>query len=177
MAPYYQQICEELGWKIDTALLEKMQKGWEPCLDQHPHFFPDFFLFSFFFFPFQQTLSSSRSSLISWRMPRSMLERLRSARRFLPALSTSARLVTRQALGIFFNLPFPCSSFSFFFPSSLLLQTGTLETFEKVFAKSVGSGNKLDVILYQIRIGMFHSDIKLTVTNINKAKVYESPFL
>ena len=47
MAPYYQQICEELGWKIDTALLEKMQKGWEPCLLNFSTFRDLFFFFSF----------------------------------------------------------------------------------------------------------------------------------
>jgi len=45
MAPYYQQICEELGWKIDTALLEKMQKGWEPCLLIFSTFCDLFFFF------------------------------------------------------------------------------------------------------------------------------------
>lgn len=49
-------------------------------------------------------------------------------------------------------------------------KAATLETFDKVFAKSVGIGNKLDVILHLIRIGMFFSDSKLITANIEKAK-------
>jgi len=49
-------------------------------------------------------------------------------------------------------------------------KASTIETFDKVFGKSVGMGNKLDVILHLIRIGMFFSDAKLITSNIEKAK-------
>ncbi|XP_078595416.1 26S proteasome non-ATPase regulatory subunit 6-like [Branchiostoma floridae x Branchiostoma japonicum] len=45
-----------------------------------------------------------------------------------------------------------------------------LTVFRKTFEKTVGMGNRLDVIFYQIRIGLFYMDHDLITRNIDKAK-------
>jgi len=56
MAPYYVQVAEELGWKVDSGLLEKMQKGTGEIY---------FFFFLFFFLISQNKFASIQPTLSS----------------------------------------------------------------------------------------------------------------
>ncbi|WP_348256801.1 hypothetical protein, partial [Salmonella enterica] len=45
-----------------------------------------------------------------------------------------------------------------------------LTVFHLAYEKAVALGYKLDIIFYQIRIGLFYLDIDLITRNIDKAK-------
>jgi len=47
---------------------------------------------------------------------------------------------------------------------------GSLTAFRKTFEKTVGVGRKIDLVLQQIRVGLFYMDHQLISTNLTKAK-------
>ena len=51
-------------------------------------------------------------------------------------------------------------------------QEKALTVFCLVYEKAVALGYKLDIIFYQIRIGLFYLDNDLITRNIDKAKTY-----
>jgi len=116
MAPYYENLCTELGWEIDSTELARMQAANEAQIKK-----------------FADQLEDAETNAGETEIREALLARAE-------------------------------------YHSKIGDKAATLETFDKVFAKSVGIGNKLDVILYLIRIGMFFNDSKLVTSNIEKAK-------
>ena len=51
-------------------------------------------------------------------------------------------------------------------------QEKALTVFRLAYEKAVALGYKLDIIFYQIRIGLFYLDNDLITRNIDKAKTY-----
>lgn len=51
-----------------------------------------------------------------------------------------------------------------------MLQDEAVKAHEEAFEKSAGKGTKIDLVLSIIRIGFFHSDHELVMTNIDRAQ-------
>ena len=51
-----------------------------------------------------------------------------------------------------------------------LFQEASESAFRLCFEKTVGNGNRLDLIFQMIRIGLFFNDIDITTRNLDKAR-------
>ncbi|GAU96143.1 hypothetical protein RvY_07631 [Ramazzottius varieornatus] len=116
MAPYYDRICTELGWKKDDTLAKQMKVNNEKKLKE-----------------IEDKIADAEQNLGS--------------------------IEVREAYFDKFNY---------------LCRTGDKEGSETAFRvcyeKTVGNGNRLDLIFQMIRIGLFFSDLDLTTRNLEKAR-------
>ncbi|KAK2571459.1 26S proteasome non-ATPase regulatory subunit 6 [Acropora cervicornis] len=116
MAPLYEEVCAELKWPLDKALLAKMQSKNQEKLEK-----------------LDETLKDTEENLGETEVRDALYDKAE----YLCKIGEKEKALT---------------------------------VFRLAYDKAVALGYKLDIVFYQIRIGLFYLDNDLITRNIDKAK-------